>query len=482
MSKAKGRPKSNARTDEQRAKRRIMDEIRDALSEGHPQKADRLRQSAIEQDLWVEGRRGQTNFDKEIDDALKRTLISRPSETPTDSHGVMTLSGQKPTTSKVQFPPPKRTPPGHPVNLPQTMNIPHHFLDMFKEQREQASYMSDMSDMSDFDEDENDPSPTPVRRATRANPVRRPSRTPFRRSGFMDGSPLADRPLQGSNAGLPETYIDHLSTESHVSQSAHDKEQHKGVNARELTASDLRTMEQMEEDERASDRLRATNMVEEVEILTGGSNDSLMDGGDLQKNEEQQKYDGDGNDNPLGYSTSGLDRGRQARPITEIDLESIEQSLDDLFSVDNDRGEFDGNISSIGRRFGAGVPSVRDVATDDGGSIMSSISGLSDLASQDGSWFSKDKDLDKDVDINERMAGANKVPMNKDFQIGKYNANMNAGNKLLMSQGASLGTISDMRKKDVDWKQPNRTTKNNQVGLVRMGNRTALVQNQEFDP
>ena len=51
-----------------------------------------------------------------------------------------------------------------------------------------------------------------------------------------------------------------------------------------------------------------------------------------------------------------------------------------------------------------------------------------------------------------------------------------------MSQGASLGTISEMRKKEINYKQPNRKFKNDAVGLVRMGMRTAQLMDNEYAP
>jgi len=314
---------------------------------------------------------------------------------------------------------------------------------------------------------------------------------PFDRTRQISGS-IVNRPLQQAGGGLPRTYVDHLAPESHISQEAHDREEYKGSNPRDNTTEDLRLIEALRLQEHEDDANRVRDIVQEVEILSGGQNDSLMDGQDLV---DENKNDPD--DNPRGHSRSGIQRGRDAHAVREIDLENIEQSLMPQEGKYEREDKYDNpfdDYASIGRRFGQAIPRVRGIfnAEDDddesvmtaSDSIMSTISGLTDLSDQDGSWFSKDKDLDKNIDINERMSGLNKIPMNKDTQseIGKYNPMMNAGNKLLMSQGASLGTINEMRKKQVQYKQPNRRFKNNAVNLVRLGNQTNIKMNQEYDP
>ena len=315
-----------------------------------------------------------------------------------------------------------------------------------------------------------------------------PRAYPFDNTRLISGSQEIN-PIQGSGGGVPNTYVDHLAPESYISQDAHDKEEYIGANPRDHTSQDLRVIEQLRRQEYEDDADRVRDIVQEVEILSGGQNDSLMDGQDLV---DEQKYDTD-YDNHRGHSRSGIQRGRDAHAIPEIDLEDIESSLSQFFGEEDAPEGISDDSASIGRRFGQAIPRVRggfnqddDVQSVMSGSdsIMSTISGLTSLSDKDGSWFSKDKDLEKDIDVNERMSGINKIPMSKDAQteIGKFNPMMNAGNKLLMSQGASLGTISEMRKKEINYKQPNRKFKNNAVDLVRLGNQTNIKMNQEYDP
>jgi hypothetical protein len=231
------------------------------------------------------------------------------------------------------------------------------------------------------------------------------------------------------------------------------------------------------------------NIVDEVEILSGGKNDSLMDAQDLV---DEEKHDTDTH-RDTHFAKSGVQRGRDSHAVQEIDLENMEASLRDFFGEGEDEGlPLNDDVSSIGRRFGESISRVRGFSDDvssviSGGSdIMSSISGLTSLSEENGSWFSKDKQLEDDTDVNDRMSSMNRTAMRKDTreQIGKFNPMMNAGNKLLMSQGASLGTINEMRKKEneVEYKQPNRKHKGNAVDLVKMGNRTKIMMDNEFNP
>ena len=305
---------------------------------------------------------------------------------------------------------------------------------------------------------------------------------PFDSTSSISGS-VVNRPLQQAGGGLPRAYRDHLAPESQISQEALDREEYKGANPRGWTPDELRVIEQLRQEEYEDDAFRVRDIVDEVEILSGGPNDSLMDGQDLV---DENKHET--GDNPRGHASSGLDRGRKSHAVREIDLESIESSVNDFFEGE-EKGISD-DVSSIGRRFGQAIPRVRSFADDDesvmsaSDSIMSSITGLTALSDKDGSWYSKDNDLEKDVDVNERMAVMNKIAINKDTQteIGKFNPMMNTGNKLLMSQGASLGTISEMRKNEIAYKQPNRKYKGNAVNLVRMGNRTAQLLDNEYAP
>ena len=301
----------------------------------------------------------------------------------------------------------------------------------------------------------------------------------------MDGS-IDRRSLQGGAVFNDTNFSDHLAPESHISQSAYDTEEFKGVNPRNLSQRDLSEIKQLRQDEFNDDSRRVRNIVDEVELLSGGNNDSLMNGQDLNIGDDEGKYD---DTDDQGHSTSGLDRGRNSHRVTEIDLENMDESLSNLFEEDGNVNIID-DVSSIGRRFGDAIPRVRNFG-DDISSIMSGsdsitnyISELTDLSDQDGSWFSRDSKLEKNIPLNERMGSANKIPMNKETRdnIGKFNPMMNAGNRLLMSQGASLGTINEMRKKKVNWKQPNRTFKNNQVDLIRLGNQTKIKMDNEFAP
>lgn len=302
---------------------------------------------------------------------------------------------------------------------------------------------------------------------------------------FISGSQVNKSLTSNSDDMIPNVYNDHITPESQISLEANDREEFKGANPRELNSEELKEIYRLRAEEYENDAKRVFDIVDEVELLSGGQNDSLMDATDLV---DDNKHETD--DDPRGHSKSGLDRGRDAHKITEINLEDMEASLNDFFMSQEQKVSDD--LPSIGRRFGQSIPSYRDFSNDfdtqsmtsDADSIMSSISGLTDLSAQNGSWFSNDSDLDNDTDLTQRMSMMNKIPINKQTQsnIGKFNPMMNAGNRLLMSQGASLGTINEMRNKEINYKQPTRKIKNNGVNLIRLGNQTAIKINQEFDP
>lgn len=330
---------------------------------------------------------------------------------------------------------------------------------------------------------------TPERNADVALIQRKESVNPFDRNNFVGGTNFYDPSMRSADSSVPNVYNDSLAPESAISQSAYDRELYNGVEAYGRTPSDFRDIDRMRRDEIRDDASRGVDMVNEHQILSGGRNNSLFNGSDIGVPDNEERKHDDEDEERRGYSISGVDRGNRASSITDLDLESAQAFVDRVFDEDNNR-LFNDDVSSIGRNFGDSIPQYRDYDDDNrsimsgADSIMSSISNIADLSSQDGSWFSKDKDLDKDVDVNDRMSGGNKIAMNKDMRnsIGKYNPNVLAGNKLLMSQKASLGTIGELRKKDVNWKQPNRSFKNTQVDLIRLGNKTQIELSQQFDP
>lgn len=312
--------------------------------------------------------------------------------------------------------------------------------------------------------------------------------TPFTGNDLMMGGDLSSRDLNSindSSGGLPPSYVDHLAPESEISQRALDRERFHGVNPRGMSVQDVQQIDNMREQEHKDDVNRVSDIVDEIEILSGGNNDSLMGAQDLvDPNGRQQE------DDRRGHAESGLRRGREAHSIQEIDLENIQQSIDEFFNDEALGGGITDDLASIGRRFGEAIPTVRHLA-DDADAIMQSaesitttIRDLTGLSDKDGKWFSKDDKLEKDVDVEERMGDMNKIANNKDVMsnLGKFNPFLNTGNSLMMSQGASLGSIGRIRKEDIKYRQPNRSRKGDAVNLARLGRQTAITQENEFEP
>jgi len=206
-----------------------------------------------------------------------------------------------------------------------------------------------------------------------------------------------------------------------------------------------------------TDLQRVGNIVNEVEILSGGVNDSLMGGQDLVDNNYVEEHKNEG---ISGHLDSGFTRGQNAHRIEEV-------SLDDLDST---------------------VPSreVAETTTPEIGGIVDSIKNLTLLSEDNGnaSWFNTDNELQQNINMDDRLTNINRVVLNKDTEIGKYNPTINASPdmKLLMSQGVSLGTITEMRNREIQYTQPDRKFKGNAVNLIRMGNRTNYLLQHEYDP
>lgn len=329
--------------------------------------------------------------------------------------------------------------------------------------------------------------PDKIVRKTTDKPVVETSKFLFDQTSHMSGS-IVNQELTSSEVSQAETYNDHLQPESQLMLEANDKEEFKGANPRENDSSDLKEINDLRIEEFKDDAQRVRDIVDEVEILSGGINDSLMDATDLVDENAEAKHDDD--DDLTGHPDAGIERAEDAHRIAEVDLEHLDENLSDFFMEREDIVYDD--LSSIGRRFGESIPHFRSSFVNDmdiqsvssGDSIMDSISGLTSLSSQDGSWFSSDKDLESNIDMSERMNGMNKIAVNKDFRdnIGKYNPMSNANNRLMMSQGVSLGTINEMRSRDIKYKQPNRKIKSDAVNLVRLGNQTALKIQNEYAP
>ncbi len=318
-------------------------------------------------------------------------------------------------------------------------------------------------------------------------------------SDFISGSNF-NRPVQTiqDSDGVPKAYEDHIVPESQISQSAHDREEFIGANPREMTSEIVNGIDRLRDEEYKHDVDRVRDVVQEVEVLSGMNNDSLMNGTDLVDNSgsgEEGKYDDYRDSNMRGHPRSGVTRGREARTVQEVNLENMEESLRDFFDEEGEGGApLSDDIQNIGQRFGQAIDSVRgfsgglsdvsSIISEPTSGIMDSISGLTSLSSDTGSWYSKDSDLDDNIEVSDRMSEINRVPMNKDMReaVGKFNPMVNAGNSLMMSQGVSLGTINEMRKNEVKYKQPNRKFKNNAVDLVRLGNRTKIMLDNEYAP
>ena len=168
------------------------------------------------------------------------------------------------------------------------------------------------------------------------------------------------------------------------------------------------------------------------------------------------------------YGDSGFRRGRTARNENpDIDLENLESAFED------DLGFYEYKDQGLATR---GAMLATTVQPQD------QIRGFIDQSEQKGGrFYAEDSGLEQSNNLNDRMSRMNIIRRTKDSQIDKF-TNRSGKDAFLRSQGASMASISELRNKEIDWKQPSRSFKNNQVGLVRKGVRTGRLMDSEFEP
>ncbi len=359
-------------------------------------------------------------------------------------------------------------------------------------------------------------------------PMRRRNR--FGTTRFMDAEPinirLNDNQIRQPSQINPDTYRTGFISDSKQSDDALLRDQYKiDPNfVMDFSESDQNVVEQSAMIADRDDVERVYNDVDEVEILTGGVRDSLFDTLDVHKVTM---------DSGLGDASSAFTRGQRAQRIQEVDLENIGQI------ADRDASEEGGlNVKAGGHQypsFGFGSssddakysegwrdrinnevqPTPLQDALSTADNIIGEISNLASLADKkDGTWFSKDTSIESDRDFEERLSDdkSNMLPLNRNFQPsnivsedgggfdnsgknsgmggrGRINPNVMGGNSLLMRSKARLAGIDSgsinldsIRNKRIDYKQPNRRRRGNQVDLVRLGNQTHLKQINEYAP
>ena len=304
--------------------------------------------------------------------------------------------------------------------------------------------------VSDFSDDEY---PEDFDRGRRAPPPPRP----YQGNNAIQGAGQILR-MRNDNVAQPRAGRERGVEVDNIVVNALDDEEFIGVNARGLGGRDIEVMERVRHRNYEEDNNKVAVIAREVEVLSGGNNDSLMNANDINR-EEKDPNAGNNREEKVGeerYDASGLQRGRNAHAVVEIDAENVSESMSRFNEAHGSSRRISDNDASIGRGFGINDGRMRahpDDVIKVADSIMSSLDGLMKQRDQDGSWGSFDKKLEQNRDLNERMGMMNKVAMNK-----------------------------SMRDTVIKYRQPNRSFRNNAKDLLRNGSKTFSLIENEFEP
>lgn len=249
---------------------------------------------------------------------------------------------------------------------------------------------------------------------------------------------------------------DNLGPEAQMSQAAYDREEYKGVDTNRIRNLDPNIMEMRRQDDAQSVFAKTITNVQEAGVLAGSDL--------LNKNSFRDPAKQD--DGGERYSDSGFTRGQTARSEKpDIDLENLADAYSEGIDGMNDAG-----LSSRGAY---NIPNVDP---------SEQIRGLLEQSEQKGgSWYASDENLPQNYSTANRMSRMNFIRRTKDMEIDKF-AERSGRDRFLRSQGASIASINELRNKTIDWKQPTRSFKSNQVDLVRTGVRTGRLIDSEFEP
>ena len=282
---------------------------------------------------------------------------------------------------------------------------------------------------------------------------------PFNGNNSMSQSDFNNPPpIDYFGRNNPDSYTDQLGPESQLSQSAYDREEYMGVDSNLIRNIDARFIEMRRREDAEAAYAMTFDRVREAGVLAGSdllNKDSFRD--------PAKDYDGEDR-----YGDSGFRRGRTARNENpDIDLENLESAFED------DLGFYEYKDQGLATR---GAMLATTVQPQD------QIRGFIDQSEQKGGrFYAEDSGLEQSNNLNDRMSRMNIIRRTKDSQIDKF-TNRSGKDAFLRSQGASMASISELRNKEVDWKQPSRSFKNTQVGLVRKGVRTGRLMDSEFEP
>jgi len=314
--------------------------------------------------------------------------------------------------------------------------------------------------------------------------------------------------LQSENYKTPAIFNNNeFLLDSKISENAMSREMFKGINPNSLNADGEFTEEEiaiffsnMNKLNNRQDDAEIGNALNNIEILSGGTKDSLFGTQDLTttqgRNQPSQRgvFQEDMPDHEE-YNPAPISRGRNAQALREVDPDAITRQ---------DRIE---NATTIGLGIGIlgnsfrGIFGKDDIPSTRQTDILSDFNQNMRLVGKRGMYGDsevgfKDNDLYEGFSFDNRVKGLSGYDYARDYnsvngirdpymlQRQPEKLDGTALNEaLLFNKGTVQGaSLPQLRQQEFDYKQANRYTKHDGRPFIRSGKRTGLLLDNEFEP
>lgn len=319
---------------------------------------------------------------------------------------------------------------------------------------------------------------------------------------------LATTKIQKEDYKTPEIFNNNeFILDSKVSDNAMSREMFKGINPNSLSADGEFTEEEIAQffanlnnENNKQDNEEIGNALNNIEILSGGQNDSLFGTQDLTTtrgaNQPSSRgvFQEDMPDN-AEYNPAPISRGRNAQALSEIDPSVIatQERVEGATTIALGLGILSNSYRGI---FGKNdIPATRqnDILTDFNQNMR--LVGKRGMYGNDELGF-KDNDLYEGFAFDERVKGLSGYDYSRDYhsingirdpymlQRQPETTEASALNEALMfNKGTVQGSsLPQLRQQEFAYKQANRFTEHQGVPFIRGGKSTAIQIANEFEP
>ncbi len=319
---------------------------------------------------------------------------------------------------------------------------------------------------------------------------------------------LTTSKLQNEDYKTPEIFNDNeFLLDSKISENAMSREMFKGINPNSLNGDGEFTEEEMtkffanmNEMNNRQDDAEIGNALNNIEILSGGANDSLFGTQDLittqGANQPSQRgvFQPDMPDHEE-YNPAPISRGRNAQALQEVDPDAIARQD----RVDNATTIALG-VGILGNSF-RGIFGKDDIPATRQNDILSDFNQNMRLVGKRGMFGDsevgfKDNDLYEGFSFDERVKGLSGYDYARDYNsvngirdpymLQRQPEKLDASaltEALAFNRGTVQGSsLPQLRQDEFQYKQANRFTKHEGKPFIRGGKRTGLLLDNEFEP